>query len=304
LSTPHPPAVPGAARTPAPRTLIVTADDFGRDLAINEAVDRGHRDGILTCASLMVAEPAAADAVARARRLPRLGVGLHLTFVDGRPMLPPERIPALVRSDGCFRADPLRQGLNLFFSPTARRQLAAEIRAQFDAFRATGLALDHVNAHHHFHVHPVIQRNILRLAAEYGVTAVRVPIVRQAPAGRRRSFEERSNAWQGERLRRRLAAAGILANDEIFGLAESGHVSTATIRDAVVRLGAGIGEVYCHPVARPWREGDPWPREYDGMGELAALLDPAIRDVIRHNGIRLSTFREARADPPARIAVP
>jgi len=283
-----PDAAPGATRT-----LIVTADDFGRDLAVNEAVERGHRDGILTCASLMVAEPGAADAVARARHLKRLGVGLHLTFVDGRPMLPPERIPALVGGDGRFRADPLTQGLRLFFSPPARRQLAAEMRAQFDAFRATGLALDHVNGHHHFHVHPVIQRNLLRLAAEYGVTAVRVPIMRQAAAGRRRNFAERSSAWQGERLRRRLATAGILANDEIFGLAESGHVTAATIRDALARLRPGIGEVYCHPVARQWREGDPWPRDYDGLGELAALLDPGIGELIRAKGIRLATFREA-----------
>jgi chitin disaccharide deacetylase len=290
LTTQHSPRDAGPGR---PRTLIVTADDFGRDIAVNEAVERGHRDGILTCASLMVAEPAAADAVGRARHLPRLGVGLHLTFVDGKPTLPPERVSALVGSDGRFRADPLRQGLHLFFSWRARRQLAIEMRAQFDAFRATGLTLDHVNAHHHFHVHPVIQRNILHLAAEYGVAAVRIPIVRQRMAGRRRSFVERSNAWQGERLRRRLAAAGILSNDEIFGLAESGHVSPATISGAVAQLGSGIGEVYCHPVARVWRDGDPWPRDYDGMGELGALLDPALRDVIRKSGIRLANFREA-----------
>jgi hopanoid biosynthesis associated protein HpnK len=270
-------------------TLIVTADDFGRDVAINEAVERGHRDGILTCASLMVAEAAAADAVARAKALPRLGVGLHLTFVDGKPTLPPERVPALVGGDGRFRADPVRQGIHLFFAPAARRQLALEMRAQFDAFRATGLVLDHVNAHHHFHVHPVIRRNLVRLAAEYGVRAVRVPIVQ----GPRSGFEERANAWQGERLRRGLAAAGIRANDRIFGLAETGHVTAATIRRALTDLDAGIGEVYCHPVARAWRAGDPWPRDYDGSGELAALLDPSLREAIGASGIRLATFREA-----------
>ena len=37
-----------------------------------------------------------------------------------------------------------------------RAQLRAEIEAQFAAFEATGLALDHVNAHKHFHLHPTI----------------------------------------------------------------------------------------------------------------------------------------------------
>ena len=62
----------------APEDLIFTADDFGLSDGVNEAVERAHTDGVLTHASLMVAGPAAADAVARARRLPGLRVGLHL----------------------------------------------------------------------------------------------------------------------------------------------------------------------------------------------------------------------------------
>ena len=54
------------------KRLIVTADDFGAAREVNEAVETAHRAGILTAASLMVAAPAAADAVARARRMPSL----------------------------------------------------------------------------------------------------------------------------------------------------------------------------------------------------------------------------------------
>ncbi len=61
--------------------LIVTADDFGAAVEVNEAIETAHRDGILTATSLMVAAPAAADAVARARRIPSLRVGLHLVLV-------------------------------------------------------------------------------------------------------------------------------------------------------------------------------------------------------------------------------
>ncbi|NWP61353.1 ChbG/HpnK family deacetylase, partial [Escherichia coli] len=54
------------------RRLVVTADDFGLSREVNEAVEQAHREGILTAASLMVSAPAAADAVARARRMPGL----------------------------------------------------------------------------------------------------------------------------------------------------------------------------------------------------------------------------------------
>ncbi|MGC1233590.1 MAG: ChbG/HpnK family deacetylase, partial [Xanthobacteraceae bacterium] len=36
------------------RQLIVTADDFGAAVEVNEAVEIAHRDGILSATSLMV----------------------------------------------------------------------------------------------------------------------------------------------------------------------------------------------------------------------------------------------------------
>ncbi len=50
--------------------LIITADDFGLHESVNQAVERAHREGVLSAASLMVAAPAAADAIARARAFP------------------------------------------------------------------------------------------------------------------------------------------------------------------------------------------------------------------------------------------
>ena len=121
------------------RRLIVTVDDFGLAIPVNEAVERGHREGIVTAASLMVAEQAAADAVARAKANPTLAVGLHVVVVAGRPVLPPERIPDLVGRDGLFSSELARAGVRYFFRRAAQRQLEAEIRAQFAAFAATGL---------------------------------------------------------------------------------------------------------------------------------------------------------------------
>jgi len=139
-----------------PRRVIVSADDFGLSEGVNEAVEQACREGILTTASLMVAGPAAADAVRRARRLPKLRVGLHLVVIEGPAVGP---APGLVDADGQFSSNQLRLGINYFFRPAIRRQLAAEIRAQFAAFAATGLRLDHANAHKHMHLHPTVGRN-------------------------------------------------------------------------------------------------------------------------------------------------
>src|SRR5471032_342075 len=108
--------------------LIITADDYGLHEAVNEAVERGYREGVLRAASLMVAAPAMLDAVERARRLSGLAVGLHLVLADGQSILPPARIPDLVDAHGHFNHAMVRNGFRFFFLPRVRRQLAAEIR--------------------------------------------------------------------------------------------------------------------------------------------------------------------------------
>ena len=106
--------------------MIITADDFGLAPEVNKAVEIAHKGGILTAASLMVSGRAATEAVAMARRLPALRVGLHLVLVDGLPTLPAERIPDLVDGDGRLRRDLMKIGIDIFARPGVRRQLAAD----------------------------------------------------------------------------------------------------------------------------------------------------------------------------------
>src|SRR6266568_2059787 len=88
------------------RRLIVNADDFGRSGSINSAVIRAHREGILTTASLMVNEPACAEAVTLAKANPRLGVGLHLTLLCGHSSLSRQSVPGLVNEEREFGDNP------------------------------------------------------------------------------------------------------------------------------------------------------------------------------------------------------
>src|SRR5258708_37165823 len=122
--------------------MNIPAADSGLSEAVTEAVERAHRDGILPSASLMVAAPAAADAIRRAKLLPTLSVGLHLVAIEGQPV---SAAPNLVDASGRIPSDQLRLGLAYAFSPTARRQLAAEIPAQFSPYATTGLPLNHAN---------------------------------------------------------------------------------------------------------------------------------------------------------------
>src|SRR5450432_1049632 len=206
--------------------LIVTADDFGLHEAVNEAVEQASRSGVLTAARLMVAAPAADDAVRRARHLPNLRIGLHLVLADGRAALAPRLIPDLVDPDGRMNSRMFHNSLRFFAFPAVRRQLEAEIRAQVSAFARTGLKLDHVNLHKHFHLHPTLLEILLRVGRDFGVSAVRVPDEPLWFAARSGGWLAGANAvrlapWVAL-MKRRLRAAHVRFNDRLFGVAASG----------------------------------------------------------------------------------
>lgn len=283
--------------------LIVTADDFGLHEAVNEAVEQASRAGILTAASLMVGAPAAADAIRRARELPRLRVGLHLVLADGRAMLAPELIPDLADQSGRMNSRMFANGVRFFASAAVRRQLEAEIRAQFSAFARTGLALDHVNVHKHFHLHPTLLQMLLRIGREYGVSAVRVPdepLWFAAHGGR-------WIPWIGAALlapwnalmKRRLRAAGMPHNDSVFGIAASGAMDEKTLLAILARLPPGITEIYLHPATVSGSAIAASMSGYRHADELAALLSPRVRAAAAAAGIRHGGYVDAL---PAREA--
>ena len=273
------------------KRVIITADDFGMAVAVNEAVEIACRDGILTTASLMVGAGAAEDAVERARRLPRLRVGLHVVLVDGRPLLPPDRLPALVGDDGAFRRDLMAAGLRCFLVPGARRQMEQELRAQFSAFVATGLALDHVNAHNHFHLHPTVLGLILKVGREFGMGAVRLP--REpgvaGPGGLALT------PWTAL-MRVRLRQAGIRCNDYLLGLSQTGvmtePVVLALLEQAGRLPGRSVSELYFHPATRHCSEWTGTMPDYDHRGELQALISPRVRVALERRGVELIAFSD------------
>jgi len=293
-------ASPGS-RGPSRRAkrLIVTGDDFGLALPVNEAIEAGHRDGILRAASLMVAAPAAEDAIARARRLPELHVGLHLVLVDGTPRLPPEQIPDLVTQDGVLLDDLFAAGVRFFFRPAARAQLRAEIRAQFEAFAKSGLALDHVNAHNHMHLHPTVLSIMLEVGRDYGLQAVRLPyepVAWSSDAGvgtqLARWLSNLGLAPWLALLRGRLRRAGVHFNDQVLGLHQSGAMDEAAVLALLGRLREGVTEMYFHAATRRCPEIDGPMPDYRHEDELAALLSPRVRAEIERLGIAPIAFSE------------
>lgn len=279
--------------------LIVTADDFGIHEAVNVAVTEAHTNGILTAASLMVGAPAADDAVRRARELPNLRVGIHLVLADGQAVLPRREIPDLVDADGRFGNGMWLDGVRYFALPALRRQLEAEIRAQYAAFARTGLTLDHVNAHKHFHLHPTLLEMMVRIGREFGASAFRVPdeplwFARHSgmPVGATASAAFLM-PWVAL-MKARLRSAGMTHNDRVFGIASTGQFDEAALLHILERLPAGVTEIYLHPAAHSTGPISAAMADYRHTAELEALVSARVAAATAASGAALGGYRDIR----------
>ena len=253
------------SHSPSMRRLVVNADDFGRSSSINHAVARAHREGILTTASLMVEEPAFTEAVALAKENPRLGVGLHLSL------------------SSC----PVSAGFRFFFKRSLRPQLKAQIRGQLDKFIATGLTLDHVNSHHHLHMHPTVIGILLECLRDLNITRVRLTwepfwINVRRVAGRR--FRNFSHAMiytvLARRARRAFCQQRIRHPQFVFGLMQNHAVDEAYLNQLLPALPAGDSELYSHPSMDEFRH------------EFEALVSPRVVELVKRLGIGLIRYQD------------
>lgn len=283
-----------AARLP----LIVNGDDFGYSASVNRAIIQAHCEGVLTSASLMVNERAAADAVRLAREHPGLAVGLHLTLVLGRAALPPAEIPHIVDVHGNFTDSSFRAGLNYYFSRAARREMRCEMRAQFERFAATGLPFSHVDGHTHLHMHPTVFDALLELCEEFGVRRVRIVKDRLLL---NLKLDHRNLpiklVWGavfnllGKHCERKLRGRDFIYPTRVYGLLQTGRMSEEYLLRLIPLIEKASSEIYAHPLA-PDADEEARRANPGGVDELKALTSVRVKEALRAAGFEPATYAD------------
>ncbi len=288
---------------PAPvrvaRYLIVNGDDFGLSAQVNAGILHAHQQGILTSTSLMVTAPAWEEAVELARSTQSLGVGLHVTLVQGRAALSRQHLRVIIDSEGNFTHDPTWAGLRYYFSQQAREEIRAECRAQIERFLETGLPLSHIDGHLNIHMHPVVMDALLALAQEYHIPAMRLTreslttsLMLDPHHALRKRWESFVFTSLARTTEKKLWRACIPYPDHLFGLHQSGAVDESYLLGLLPRLQAGVTELYCHPSFLPCPEVERWTPTYQRDVELAALTSPTVRAAAAEENIRFVNYRD------------
>ena len=245
------------------KQLIVTADDVGLHRGMTAGAIRAHLEGIVTACSIAANGRDFDDAVARLRDVPSLEVGVHLTLVEERALTTGAAMP--------------KDYLRFLFSS---KNVEAELRAQIERVRATGLRVTHLNGHQHLHQWPSVFKTTLRLAKEYGIGYVRRVRDRGGRAGpaRRASIA----------ILNSLARGG--SNDGTIGVLEAGRLRD--IKPLLDHVG-GVTELVTHPgiavdAYSHWR--------YHWDAETDALCEPGLRNELARRGIALIRPSDVHSD--------
>jgi chitin disaccharide deacetylase len=273
---------------------VFVADDFGRSSSVNLAIAEAHDRGILSAASIMAGEKAFDEAVRISKIRHRLSVGLHVTLCDGKSVLPHTEIPGIVDTQGCFETNPARAWIK-YWTPGLRKQLDLEIGAQFDRLEKAGIKPDHVDSHHHLHMHPLLFTLISRHASRRGVRWVRIPCeplkqvfhARNAARGASPFLE-----WAVFRAlrffykRAKARTHGLRALPYVYGLSRTGQVDEQYLFDLFPQSEKHM-EIFFHPdIATE-----------SGRRELDALLSGVVRKRLETLGIHIAGYGELSAKP-------
>jgi len=267
------------------KRLIINADDLGYSEAVVRGISDLHRAGLVSSTSCMTNMPAWPEAAAYLRQHPEFGAGVHLTFNEGRPVLPAAKVRTLVDAQGRFLADPqiLRS-----LRPGTTEHLRAEFRAQIERFVAdVGRKPDHLDNHCSIsYVRPDRFKVTLELAKEFGLP-IRAPFgddleERVPMMARQNNLPPWLIRLQGVRYRRNVDRAGIRRpNTFIQHFSFEGRRTAEYLLSVLDGLRDGwTSELLAHPgYDGGWREQD-----------LRALFDPRIRERLAKPDIRLVSF--------------
>lgn len=280
------------------KELIVNADDFGLSSGVNRAVIQAWKDGVLTSTSLMVGGKGFEEAVSLARENPGLQVGLHLTLVQGRSVLPAHSIPGLADYLGDFPVNPVSAGMRYFFRKSIRGELVREIEAQILRFLETGIPLSHIDGHLNIHMHPTVFDILTELMPKHGISSFRLTnekLSEDPDRGGKRRLGRKVDAFIFGRLAKRCTPAldrlGIFHAGQVKGLLNSGKMVEEYLLKMLETIDDGVTEIYFHPGCLPDTELAALMPEYLHGEELKALTSIAVKEKLSQLGIRLRNYR-------------
>jgi predicted glycoside hydrolase/deacetylase ChbG (UPF0249 family) len=151
--------------------LIVNADDLGATQGVNTAIFALMTSGRIRSATLLANGRAFDEAVSRIGDFPHCSFGVHLNVATRMPVGDASELAPILGADGQFRAAAVRR---LFVPQPVCDAVLREWSSQVAKVKSAGVAVSHIDSHHHVHTIPGLFGTLKRLQREFGISRVRL----------------------------------------------------------------------------------------------------------------------------------
>lgn len=304
------------------RSLVVHADDFGMNPAVNAGIIRGFRDGCLTATSLLANAPAFDAAITawhalradqgRTQNQRRsdwnrpFELGIHFNLTQGRPLT--AGYPrALCDAAGRFPGIGGLYARLVRYGRRYRAEIRAELAAQLDRALTAVPDLTHANGHQYVELLPVVAGVVLELLESRGLRACRLAAESRLQAVTRHPLKVvkgLAQQWHALRVRAKLAAHRLTAPDQFHGSTTAGAIDNPVVWQRFLRTAqtGSCTEIAVHPGELPDATTGPTALEIaDGWAdplatnrerELAWLCSPDALAMINDAGLHLGRFAD------------
>lgn len=247
------------------KQLIVNADDFALTKGVSQGIIKAHINGIVTSTSLMVNSPYFEEAASILKKIPSIGVGIHLNLSWGKPLLHESSIPSLVEHNGKFYKKP-------YFLPSNVKidEMQMELEAQINKAIDSGLKISHLDSHHHIHTsRPEFFQLFLKLAGKY-----KLPL---------RALENKERAL--------LHNSKIPTPDNFIGsFFGQQYISKDFLLSIMNTIPVGVSELMCHPGIPDEFLKNESSYVDERQIELNLLTEPIVKQQLSNYGVELVNY--------------
>jgi len=278
--------------------LIINADDCGFSDSLNEAVERCYRCGRITGVSVMAVGARFQQAAEMLRNIGRTDVGVHMTLTGSLPPCTEDRsrIDTILNKDGTFPADYKSFGLRYLLRKIRPGQVYLEFREQIEKVLKEGLSVTHLDSHEHVHMFPELFDVTLKLASEFKIPYIRIPL--ENPAAIKKSFAIKDLARYGGlrvfalRGRKLIAGTSLKYNDVFCGHFHSHRIDDGILSAMIGNISEGVSELAVHPSVLSGDLVKRFPQYRNAHIELDALINGRWKERLESERISLVSHKE------------
>jgi predicted glycoside hydrolase/deacetylase ChbG (UPF0249 family) len=154
-----------------PLFVIINADDFAIDRPETDAACEGMASGRITSATIMANGRALRYALPYIRHFEGCSFGAHLNITSGHPLTGGPDARLLVDRDGQMSRDVFGQ---MRPKLATQRAVYAEWCEQVEHLFSLGIAVSHLDSHHHVHTTPFLFPVLKAVQRRFGIRRVRI----------------------------------------------------------------------------------------------------------------------------------